>query len=132
MWFRQQTIRWPDFARLARGLAADEARLRRQFWRKLKSEAASIPFLEPLLTAYYCAFDRNTPLYVKALLAGAIAFFVAPKRLVPKQLILIGYADDAAIFAAAYKAISAHIKPEHRKAAQRALTRLRGDTRSAT
>ena len=36
--------------------------LRRQFWRKLQGVAASIPFAEDLLTAYYCAFDRKRPL----------------------------------------------------------------------
>jgi uncharacterized membrane protein YkvA (DUF1232 family) len=127
MWFGAYVGSWPDFAALARGLSADEARLRRQFWRKLKREAASIPMLEQLLSAYYCAFDRNTPLYAKALVAGAIAYFVVPKRLLPKQLALIVVLDDAAIIAAACKAVSSHVKAEHREAARRAVARLRGE-----
>jgi uncharacterized membrane protein YkvA (DUF1232 family) len=124
MWF-QQAATWPDFAAFARGIAADEAALRRKLWRKLKREAASLPFAEQLLTAHYCAFDRRTPLYVKAVLVGAVAYFVVPDRFVPKYVSLIGFADDAAVLAAAFKAVSSHIKPEHREAAQRTLKRLR-------
>ena len=33
---------------------------------------------EDLLAAYYCAFDRETPLQVRAVLLGALAYFVLP------------------------------------------------------
>jgi uncharacterized membrane protein YkvA (DUF1232 family) len=33
----------------------EESALRDQFWRKVRRVAASIPFAEDLLTAYYCA-----------------------------------------------------------------------------
>jgi uncharacterized membrane protein YkvA (DUF1232 family) len=117
---------WQDFAALTRGMAGNEQSLRRKFWRKLLREAASLPFVEDLLTAHYCAFDRNTPLYVKAVLVGAIAYFVVPDRFIPKYASLIGFADDAAVLATAFKAVSSHIKPEHRTAARRMLVRLRG------
>lgn len=128
MWTWQQAASWQDFAALARGMVANEQTLRRKFWRRLLREAASLPFVEQLLTAHYCAFDRNTPLYVKAILVGAIVYFVVPDRLIPKYVSLIGFADDAAVLATAFKAVSAHIKPEHRVAAQRALKRLRERT----
>ena len=125
-----QNFSWPDFswqefAALTRGMAADEQALRRKFWRKLLREAASLPFVEDLLTAHYCAFDRNTPLYVKGILVGAIVYFVVPDRLIPKYVSLIGFADDAAVLATAFKAVSSHIKPEHRAAAKRTVARLR-------
>jgi uncharacterized membrane protein YkvA (DUF1232 family) len=128
MRFRQHAASWPDFAALTRGMAgADEGSLRRKFWRKLKREAANIPFLEDLLTAHYCAFDRHTPLYVKAVLVGAMVYFVVPDDLIPDYIPVIGYADDAAVLAAAFKVVSSHIKPEHREAARRTLQRLRGE-----
>jgi uncharacterized membrane protein YkvA (DUF1232 family) len=126
MWFRQQTASWQDFAALTRRVASDEAGLRRKFWRKLLREAASIPLLEEVLTAYYCTFDRQTPLYVKAVLLGAIAYFIVPDDLIPDYIPLIGYADDAAVIAAALKLMSSHIRPEHREAARLMLARLRG------
>ena len=130
MWFRQQTASWQDFAALTRRAATDEAGLRRKFWRKLLREAASIPFLEEALTAHYCAFDRNTPVYVKLVLVGAIAYFIVPDDLIPDYIPLIGYADDAAVIAAALKLMSSHIKPEHREAARLMLARLRGEEAS--
>lgn len=117
---------WQDIAALTRRMAADERDLRRDFWRKLKREAANIPYVENLLVAHYCAFDRHTPLYVKAVLIGAIAYFIVPNHLVPKNLPLIGYADDAAVIGAAIKIVALHVKPEHREAARRTLERMRG------
>ena len=52
----------------AEKLAKDPERVRRDFWRKIKSVAAKIPFAEDLLAAYYCAFDRQTPHHVRATL----------------------------------------------------------------
>lgn len=114
---------WPDFAALGRRMVSDEAELRQKFWRRVKREAANLPFLEDALTAHYCAFDRNTPLYVKAALAGAIVYFAVPDDLLPETL--LGLADEAAILGAALKLVSSHIKPEHRQAAKAAIERLR-------
>ena len=125
MGFWQQTASWQDFAGLTRRLTSDDAGFQRKFWRKLKHEAASIPLLEDVLTAYYCAFDRSTPFYVKAVLVGAIVYFVVPDDLIPDSLSLIGLADDAAVLTLAFKAMSSHIKPEHREAARLMLARLR-------
>ncbi len=126
MWF-QQAATWQEIAALTRRAASDEQDLRRKFWRKLWRELASAPFVEELLTAHYCAFDRQTPLFVKAVLVGAIVYFVVPDHFIPKNLPLIGYADDAAVLAVAIKLVAAHIKPEHREAARRMLARMRGE-----
>ncbi len=125
MWSWQQAASWQDFAALTRRMAANEQGLWRKIWRLLLREAASLPLAEQLLTAHYCAFDRNTPLYVKGVLVGAIVYFIVPDRFIPKNLPLIAFADDAAVLAAAFKSVSSHIKPEHKEAAQRTLTRLR-------
>jgi uncharacterized membrane protein YkvA (DUF1232 family) len=106
-------------------MAADESELRQRLWRKLKREVAGVPFLEDVLTAHYCAFDRNTPVHVKAVLVGAIVYFVVPDDLIPDSLPIIGYADDAAVLGMAIKMMSSHIKPEHREAARRMVARLR-------
>ena len=123
MRFRAQTATWQDFAALTRRVTSDEAGLRRRIWRRLLREAASIPFLEDVITAHYCAFDRHTPLYVKAVLVGAIVYLVLPEDLLPGSL--LGLADEAAVLAAAFKAVSSHIKPEHSEAAQLTMARLR-------
>jgi uncharacterized membrane protein YkvA (DUF1232 family) len=102
----------------------DETAFRRQFWRKVQGAAASVPFAEDLLAAYYCAFDKTTPTSVKASLLGALAYFVLPTDAVPDFLPVLGFTDDAAILAAAIKMVADHIRPEHRDAARRVIASL--------
>jgi uncharacterized membrane protein YkvA (DUF1232 family) len=126
MWFRAQAASsWQDIAALTRRMVGNERELQRDFWRKLKNALADLPFAEDLLAAYYCAFDRETPLHVKAVLLGAIAYFVLPIDFIPDYIPVIGYTDDAAVLAAAIKVVTSHITPEHREAAQRMLASLR-------
>jgi uncharacterized membrane protein YkvA (DUF1232 family) len=102
----------------------EESLVRRSFWRKTKRVAARLPFARELLAAYYCAFDRDTPLHVKTALIGTLAYFVLPTDVIPDFLPALGYADDAASLAATLRLVAAHILPAHRDAAQAALERL--------
>ena len=102
----------------------DEGTVRRDFWRKLRGVAAHIPFAEDALAAYYCAFDRATPLSVKAALIGALAYFVLPMDAIPDMLPVLGFTDDAAVLATALKLVASHIRPEHRDAAREKLDEL--------
>ena len=104
-----------------RQAARNEARVRRDFWNKAKRVAGKLPFAEDLLAAYYCAFDRATPLQVKGALVAALAYFVLPFDFVPDMLPLLGYGDDAAVLLTALRMVAGHIKPEHREAARQAL-----------
>jgi uncharacterized membrane protein YkvA (DUF1232 family) len=103
---------------------SEDAALRRDFWRTLRGIAARVPFAEDLLAAYYCAFDRETPLAVKASLVGALAYFVLPVDAMPDVLPVLGFTDDAAVLATAIKLVSSHIRPEHRAAAKDRLDTL--------
>src|SRR5262249_18614646 len=114
----QADLAW-DVAKLAR----DEAYVRRGFWAKARRVAAMLPFVEALLTAYYCAFDRTTPRHVQAALIGALAYFVLPFDIIPDMLPVLGYTDDAAVLVTAFKLVANHIRPEHRAAAQAAIAR---------
>jgi len=127
MWFRAQAASWPDIAALTRRMVGNEQELQRDFWRKLKSAVADLPFAEDLLAAYYCAFDRQTPLHVKVVLLGAIAYFILPTDLIPDYIPVIGYIDDAAVLAGAIKIVSSHITADHCEAARQTLARMRGE-----
>jgi uncharacterized membrane protein YkvA (DUF1232 family) len=109
------------FAGMAFSRVDDDGALKRNFWRKLKRVAARIPFAEELLAAYYCAFDKETPLSVKATLAAAIAYFVLPVDAVPDVLPVIGFTDDAAVLATAIKLVADNVRPAHRAAARNKL-----------
>jgi len=99
-------------------VGGDESAFRYRFWRKMRRVAASIPFAEDLLAAYYCAFDHGTPLPVKMSLIGALAYFVLPIDAIPDVLPVLGFTDDAAVLASAIKLVASHIRPEHRAVAR--------------
>ena len=101
----------------------DEERVRRGFWDKARRVGRKLPFAEDLLAAYYCAFDRKTPMQVKAALMGALAYFVLPADFMPDILPLLGYGDDALVLVTALRMVSGHIRDEHREAARQALAR---------
>src|SRR5258707_1135605 len=109
----------PDADRFAR----DEETVRRGFWKMARRVAAKLPFAEDLLAAYYCAFDRGTPMQVKAALIGALAYFVLPFDFIPDVMPVLGFTDDAAVLATALRMVAGHMRPEHRAAARRALDR---------
>jgi uncharacterized membrane protein YkvA (DUF1232 family) len=102
----------------------DRRRTERGFWRKLRRHAGRIPFMDRLLAAYYCAIDPATPLQAKAILYGALAYFVLPVDLIPDFIVSFGYTDDAAVLAAAIRSILPHIKDGHRDRARAAIDRL--------
>jgi uncharacterized membrane protein YkvA (DUF1232 family) len=112
-----------DFAAAGADDARDEATVRRRFWGKARRVAARLPFAEDLLAAYYCAFDRETPMQVKAALVGALAYFVLPLDTMPDVMPMLGFADDAAVLATALRLVASHLKPAHRAAARRAIAR---------
>ena len=95
--------------------------LRRNFLAQAAARCRAIPFTEDLLAAYYCAFDRNTPLQVKATLVAALAYFVLPVDAIPDMLPVIGFTDDAAVLAIAINLVASHILPAHRDAARKRL-----------
>jgi len=103
--------------------AREEARVRREFWPKFRRFAAGLPFAEDLLAAYFCAFDRNSPRRVQAVLIGALAYFILPFDFIPDMLPVIGFTDDAAVLATAIRMVAVHIRPAHYEAARAILAR---------
>ena len=103
---------------------ATERKMRREFWSKLGLVISSLPFAEDLLAAYYCAFDRETPLAVRGALLGALAYFVLPTDAIPDIVPILGFTDDAAVLAGALKLVLDNIRPEHRDAAKETLRNL--------
>ena len=99
----------------------DEESFKRRFWEKLRRVAGKIPFAEDLVAAFYCATDPLTPKRVKLILIGAIAYFIFPTDAVADLLPIIGFADDAAVLAAAITQVAGSITEEHRAKARKSL-----------
>lgn len=106
-------------------LERDKASVRGGFWRKVRRTLGRVPFLDEALAAYYCAVDSQTPTYVKAVLFGALAYFVVPIDMIPDFIAGLGYGDDATVLLAAIGAVRKHITTAHRETAEKRLADMR-------
>jgi uncharacterized membrane protein YkvA (DUF1232 family) len=96
-------------------------RVRKKFWATFRKAVRYVPFAEDLVAAYYCALDPATPHRVRAILLGALAYFIMPFDAIPDLLAGIGFSDDVTVLVAAIALVRAHITEGHREAARRAL-----------
>jgi len=119
----------PDFnganRHLPAAIADDEKAVESSFWRKVLRVFAKLPFIDDLLAAYFCATDSATPLRVRGILLGALAYFVLPTDVIPDFIAGLGFTDDATVLAAAIGLVARHISPAHRKKAADMLKRMR-------
>lgn len=89
-----------------------------QLFALLRRVFKAVPFSRELLSMYYALLDERTPVWVKATVAGAIVYFIAPLDTVPDVLPLLGFTDDAGVVFGAYRAVAAHITDSHRAQAE--------------
>ncbi len=106
-------------------LSRNETRVKREFFPKLKRVLAGIPYADELVAAYYCAFDRATPLKAKGILIGALAYFILPFDVVPDFILGLGFTDDMAVLLAAFNVVRTHVTAAHRQRARDTLNRIR-------
>lgn len=91
------------------------------FWDKVRRTAGKVPFVDEVVAVWYCARDPATPARVKAILFGAVAYFVLPFDVMPDFLAVLGYGDDLAVLLGAIRAVRPHITDDHRDRARAAL-----------
>lgn len=101
------------------------------FWQKIKRTIHQLggKYLEDVLVLYYTLQSPQTPFYVKAIIIGALGYFISPIDVIPDVLPVIGYTDDAVVIAATLKTVSRaivkHCKiEEFRKKAQQKIKEL--------
>ncbi len=105
----------------------NEQRVARGFLPKIRKVAAKIPFARDVVAVWYCARDPDTPDTAKGLMVAALAYFVLPFDAIPDFLGVIGYTDDAAVFAALLAVVGKHLKDSHRAQADEFLRRMAED-----
>ncbi len=101
--------------------ARDKAEVEAGFWEKLRRTLGRVPFAEDAVAAYFCATDTGTPFQVKAILMGALAYFIVPTDMIPDFIAGLGFTDDAAVLAAAIRSVLPHVKARHRARARAVL-----------
>ena len=91
-----------------------------RFWEKVKgyAKAAGKTALEPALKMYYSATDKDTPLWAKTAIYGALGYFISPIDDIPDMVPVLGYTDDIGVLVAAAATVAAYIKQEHVNKAQ--------------
>ena len=103
-------------------VGADEARneevVREHFAVKAKRYLRHLPLAQETVAMYFCMLDPKTPLWVKATVATALAYFILPLDAIPDLMPLVGLSDDAGVLATALTAISAYVTDEHRARAK--------------
>lgn len=99
-------------------LESDKRLVMREFAHKLRRNVGRIPFAEDVTSSFYCAVDSKSPAFVKAVLFGALAYFILPTDVIPDFLAGIGFADDASVLLAAMNTVRKHVTDEHREKAR--------------
>lgn len=84
------------------------------FWKKLGNVAKKVG-LKPIyhvLLLYYVLINESTPKKYKAMIIGALGYFILPIDMIPDFIPVVGYSDDIAAIAGAILAVTKCISPE--------------------
>lgn len=97
----------------------DQAYSEEKFWGKLKRYAASAgkDVVEAALKLFYALQDKDTPSSAKAIIVGALAYFIIPLDAVA-DFLPGGYVDDWGAMLGALWTVAKHIKSEHTEKAR--------------
>lgn len=92
----------------------------KSFWKKIQSSAttAGHEAIYNAFVLYYTARAKETPLWCKTVIAGALGYFISLIDAVPDLTPILGYTDDVAVMIAAIGALAAHITPEIKQKAK--------------
>ena len=115
----------PSRAMVPAAARLNERRDARGFWPKIRRTAAKIPFASDALSVWFCAKDPTTPTTAKAMMMAGLAYFVLPTDAIPDVLAVVGFTDDAAVFAALLAVVGRHLKPKHKAEAMEVLERMK-------
>lgn len=81
------------------------------FWDKAVNfaKAAGTEVIEKALWLYYAAQEKDTPLWAKTVIYGALAYFISPIDAIPDITPVMGYADDLGVLVTAVVTVAAYI-----------------------
>lgn len=97
-------------------------------WDKIKSVAksAGLKIIYAALILYYTATASTTPTEKKAIIYGALGYFILPIDLIPDAIPLVGFSDDLAALLWCIATVAACITPEIKENAKKKLTEIFG------
>lgn len=100
------------------------------FWDKVKKFAskAGSKVIYTALKLYYTMQSPDTPGWAKAVIIGALGYFIAPIDVIPDPTPVVGFADDLGVLAAAAASVVTNITPAIKAEAKRKLKEWFGDS----
>ena len=101
------------------------------FFSKILRVLGQIPFARDIVAMYFALIDDATPIWARAQIAAAIAYFLMPFDAIPDMIVPFGYADDAGVVAAALALVGAHVGSRHYREADKFFGTRRPTTRAA-
>ncbi len=98
-------------------------------WEKIRKNIAKIgvKVIYQALLLFYVAQSPNCPAKIKAGIIGALGYLISPLDLIPDFMPGIGFADDAAVIAAAVALAQVYINDEIRAQARAKIVDLLGE-----
>ena len=98
-------------------------------WDKIKSVAkhAGIKVIYLALVLYYTATADSTPTSKKAIIYGALGYFILPLDLIPDAIPVVGFSDDLAALVWCVAAVASSITPQIKQQAKEKLTNWFGN-----
>ena len=99
------------------------------FWSKVKSMAkkAGIKLIYIALLLYYYLQSSHISTKDKAIIYGALGYFIFPFDIIPDYIPFIGYTDDLSILMYAYKKVKSKIDDHIREKAKNKLNSFFGN-----
>lgn len=87
-----------------------------RFWQKLSkiSRGVGIKVVYSALLLYYAYRRRETPIWARSIILGALGYLLTPIDLIPDLTPIIGYTDDMSILALGMGGIAAFINEDVR------------------
>lgn len=95
-------------------------------WERIKDSAKRLGRFttKKALLMYYVLKSDRTPRSAKAIIYGALAYLILPVNLISaKHHPILGWADEVAVIAIAYRKIKQHITPEMDQEAEETLNK---------
>lgn len=104
------------------------------FWEKVKKFAVTAggKVIYLALKLYYAAQSENTPVWAKAIVFGALGYFILPIDLIPDVVPVAGFTDDLGVLAAAVGIVAIYITNEIKAQAKLKMKDWFGDSEIAT
>ena len=82
-----------------------------KLWVKLEKVGKKISFAKDLMALYRYLIDGSISWHRKAIVAGALIYFIAPIDAIPDLAPLFGYMDDLGVIAATLKFLGSELIP---------------------